>query len=74
MFSSRKLRLPSRYPELERALGADAFDPERRRGVLVTSPFEVDGRRLRRIGVLLAGTSRAEVDEMDRRLRERFEK
>ena len=74
LFSSRKLRLPTDYLELEAALGGEAFDVTSRRGVLVTSPFDVAGKRLRRVGVLLAGDSRAEVEEMDRRLRERFEK
>ncbi len=74
LFASRKLRLPTDYIELEAALGGDAFDATSRRGILVTSPFDVAGKRLRRFGVLLAGDSRPEVDEMDRRLRERFEK
>jgi hypothetical protein len=74
LFAARKLRLPSDYPELEKALGSDAFDAGERRGILVTSPFQVAGRRTRRLGVLLAGFSRAEVEEMDRRLRGRFEK
>jgi len=74
LFASRKLRLPSDYLELEKALGGDAFDAGTRRGILVTSPFDVAGKRLRRFGVLLAAESRAEVEEMDLRLRERFEK
>jgi hypothetical protein len=74
LFATRKLRLPSDYLELETALGGDAFNATNRRGILVTSPSEVAGRRLRRVGVLLAGDSRAEVDAMDRSLRERFEK
>ena len=74
LFASRKLRLPSDYLELEAALGGDAFDAVNRRGILITSPFDVAGKRLRRFGVLLAADSRAEVEAMDRRLRERFEK
>jgi hypothetical protein len=74
LFSARKLRLPPDYGELERALGGDAFDRQSRRGVLVTSPFEIGGSHLRRIGVLLSATSREAVDELDRRLRGRFEK
>jgi hypothetical protein len=74
LFATRKLRLPSDYLELETALGDDAFDATNRRGILVTSPFQIAGQRLRRVGVLLAGESRAEVEAMDRRLRERFEK
>ena len=74
LFAARKLHLPSDYPELEEALGGDAFDAGTRRGVLVTSPFGVDGKKFRRFGVLLAGDTRAEVEKMDRKLRERFEK
>jgi hypothetical protein len=74
LFAARKLRLPPDFLELEMALGGDAFDAGSRRGILVTSPSQVAGRSLRRVGVLLAGDSRAEVEEMDRRLRERFEK
>jgi hypothetical protein len=74
LFAARKLRLPSEYRRLEAALGSDAFDPRSRVGVLVTSPFHVGDRKLRRIGVLLAGTTRAEVEELDRRLRERFDR
>jgi hypothetical protein len=74
LFSSRKLRLPTDYGELERALGADAFDRRSRCGVLITSPFEIGGSRLRRIGVLLSATNRSAVDELDRRLRGRFER
>jgi hypothetical protein len=74
LFASRKLHLPSDYGELEQALGADAFDSASRLGVLVTSPFEVAGKKLRRIGVLLSATTRSEVEELDRKLRERFER
>lgn len=74
LFASRKLRLPSDYLDLETALGGDAFDAVNRRGILITSPFDVAGKKLRRFGVLLAADSRAEVEAMDRRLRERFEK
>jgi hypothetical protein len=74
LFATRKLRLPPDYRELETALGSDAFDAKRRRGALVTSPFQIAGQRLRRVGVLLAGDSREEIDAMDRSLRERFEK
>jgi hypothetical protein len=74
LFAARKLRLPPGLLELETALGGDAFDAGRRRGILVTSPSRVAGRKLRRMGVLLAGDSRDEVEEMDRRFRGRFEK
>jgi hypothetical protein len=74
LFASRKLRLPSDYSELEAALGRDAFDGGERRGVMITSPFRVAGKRARRVGVLLVGNSRAEVEDMDRKLRGAFEK
>ncbi len=74
LFAARKLNLPTNYLELETALGGDAFDAANRRGALVTSPFQVAGKRLRRVGVLLVGDSRAEIDEVDLRFRERFER
>jgi hypothetical protein len=74
LFSTRKLRLPESFAAFEAALGGDAFDPRTRCGVLVTSPMEVEGRLLRRLGVLLAGEDRESVDVLDRRFRERFEK
>jgi hypothetical protein len=74
LFATRKLRLPTDFRQIEAVLGDDAFDPSRRRGVLVTSPLAVAGRPLRRVGVLLAGGSRAEVMAMDCRLRVRFER
>ena len=75
-FSARKLRLPADYRELEEALGAEAFDPDARRGVLLTSPLRLGdgGRRPGRFGVLMAGASRKEVEGMERRLRDRFER
>jgi hypothetical protein len=74
LFAARKLCLPSDYLELERALGKDAFTARERRGVVITSPFQVAGRKCRRFGVLISGASRAEVEAMDRWLRGRFEK
>jgi hypothetical protein len=74
LFSTRKLRLPRSFTELEKALGADAFNPKTRCGVLITSPMEVEGRLPRRLGVLLAGDDRGAVDILDRRFREYFEK
>lgn len=73
LFSTRKLRLPQRYPELARALGDRAFDASTQRGVLLTSPLRSDGRRRLRVGVLLAGETRAEVEQLDRWLRGTFE-
>jgi hypothetical protein len=74
LFAARKLRLPSDYREFEKALGGDAFDAAERRGIVVTSPFQVGDRRSRRLGVLISGSSRAEVEEMDWRLRGCFER
>ncbi len=74
LFSTRKLRLPGSFAELEKALGGDAFDPRTRCGVLITSPMEMEGRLPRRLGVLLAGEDRSAVDALDRRFREFFEK
>jgi hypothetical protein len=74
LFAARKLRLPRDYVELEQALGDNAYSAGERRGIVVTSPFAVGGRALRRFGVLLSGSDRAEVEEMDRELRGRFER
>jgi hypothetical protein len=74
LFSRRKLDLPDSYPEIARALGADAFDPNHRQGVLLTSPLSVNGRRMRRLGVVLADRDRRSVNLLDQRFRERFER
>jgi len=74
LFSSRKLRLPRSYDAFARILGADAFEFEGRRGTLFTSPLEMAGRRLLRVSVLFAGTSRAEVEGLESRFRELFER
>jgi len=74
LFSTRKLRLPESYAELAKAFGDRTFDASRHRGVLVTSPLHSGGRRRLRVGVLLAGKTRAEVEDLDRWLRGRFEK
>jgi hypothetical protein len=74
LFSSRKLRLPMDYDGFARALGTDAFEPDTRCGVLLTSPFEMAGRRLLRTGVLFAGSSRGQVESLESRFREIFER
>jgi len=74
LFSSRKLRLPTSYDEFARILGVDAFELERRRGTLLTSPLEMAGRRLLRVSVLFAGASREEVEGLESRFRELFER
>jgi hypothetical protein len=77
-FTPRKLRLPQTYHELARALGRDAFDPDRRHGVLLTSPLRLADasgtwRLPGKLGVLMAGPDRHAVLGMEQRLRERFE-
>jgi len=74
LFSSRKFRLPSSHHELARGLGEDAYDATARRGIVVTSPLENAGRRLLRVGALFAGASREEVEGLEGRFRELFEK
>jgi hypothetical protein len=74
LFAARKLGLPRDYVELEEALGRDAFSLNDRCGVVVTSPFTAGETRLRRFGVLISARSREEVDEMDRLVRDRFER
>jgi hypothetical protein len=77
-FSRRKLRLPDDSGELAAALGAEAFDPDRRRGTLLSSPLLLDNgghaRRPHKLGVLFAGASRERVFGLERRFRERFER
>lgn len=75
-YSRRKLDLGDSYPEVEGRFGPDAFDPDRRRGVLITAPLWLGPHRRTpaKIAVLLVGRGRAEVLRMDRRLREVFEK
>jgi hypothetical protein len=74
LFSTRRLRLPESSAAVEKALGGDAFDPDTRCGVLISSPMVVEDRPPRRLGVLLAGRDRETVDALDRRFRECFEK
>ncbi len=78
LFSTRKVRVPEDHEELCRALGEDAFDTNRCRGVLLTSPPRLghgDGRRLPlRIGVLLAAAERASVLALEQGFRDRFER
>jgi hypothetical protein len=74
LFSTRKLRLPRDFEVFARVLGKDAFQPNARCGTLLTSPIEIGGRRLLRVGVLFAGASREEVDGLESRFRELWEK
>jgi hypothetical protein len=77
-FSPRKLRLPQSCNELAAALGRDAYDPDRRHGVLLTSPLRLRDdsgawRLPTKLAVLMAGPDRQAVLGMEQRLRERFE-
>lgn len=75
-FTRRKLRLPEGYPEIERALGDDAFDAGRGTGVLITAPLWLgaDRRSPAKAAVLILGHDRNEVIALDDRIRARFEK
>jgi hypothetical protein len=77
-FTRRKLRLPEGPGEMEEALGDDAFDSVRMRGILVTSPLWVAQRGRRRyphkLGVLFVGSTRDEVTALECRFREFFER
>lgn len=77
LFSSRKLSLPDRSDDVVRALGGDAFDPDTRTGVVVTSPLWIDRkgtpRRPQRIGVLFAASTADATRRLERRFREIFE-
>jgi hypothetical protein len=75
-YSRRKLLLPASYDELERHLGEAAWDPARRRGVLITAPLWLgrDRRSPAKIAALLVGRNRNEVLAMDRRVRSRLER
>lgn len=74
-FNRRKLRLPAGYGAVQEALKTDAFDPDRRRGVLLTSPLSLGPGQPRplKLGMILAGQDRSEVLEMERRVRNTFE-
>lgn len=74
-YTRRKIRLPENYRDLERALGDDAYDPDRRRGVLVTAPLWLGQTRRRpaKAALLFLAADRDEVLALDRRFRERFE-
>jgi hypothetical protein len=77
-FTRRRLHLPETHHELEEAIGMDRFDPDRRRGVLVTSPmWVIDGGRrspLHKLGVLFVADTRNGVLAQERRFRERFDR
>ena len=51
----RKLRLPSEYAEFDSRLGAHAFHPETRTGILAVSPLSLpEGNRPKRVGFLFS--------------------
>lgn len=76
LLSTRRMSRFDTLGELVAALGEDAFDPARRRGVLPTSPLwlERDGNRRRagRVALLLLAGGREEVLAMDDRVRARL--
>ena len=69
-FARRKLAIDG-YEELVQRLGALRFDG--RRGVLVTSPLHGASGRPRKTSVLFAGSTRAEVDQLEADFRARCE-
>jgi len=75
-FTRRKLRLPESYPEIERALGENAFHAGRGTGVLITAPLWLGAERRppAKAAMLLLGRDRDEVIALDRGLRRRFER
>lgn len=74
-YTRRKIRLPENYVDLEHALGDDAYDPSRRRGVLVTAPLWLgqERRRPAKAALLFLAADPDEALALDRRFRERFE-
>ena len=69
----RKLRLPADYAALDAALGPDAFDPSRGRGILAVSPIRLeegprrgpeDSLRPRRVGFALIAPDEAGLAEL----------
>jgi len=78
LFSRRKLQIPGDHDAVDARLGADAFDPAARRGVLLTSCLELGEGRGRvavdRIGVAFVAGDREGVKALELRFRERFER
>lgn len=70
-FTCRKLQLPASYDALLKTVGEDAFDPDRGRGAMLTSPLwlgeEQQRRRPHKLGVLFAGRSLAEAMAVEAR-------
>ncbi len=75
-YSRRKLDLPDSYEAILRRLGSDAFDRNRRAGVLITAPLWLGPRRRApaKAAALLLGRNRDEVLALDRRVRCRLER
>jgi hypothetical protein len=72
LLSCRKLSLPASYAAFESELGDAAFDPDTRCGVLLTSPLAIEGRRPKRLGVVLSGRDRDSVGALGRWFARRF--
>jgi hypothetical protein len=75
-FSRRRLTLPDTFAELVAALGERRYDPSRRSGILLASPLEMGNEanrwRTSKLAVVIVGTDREAVFEMDDWFRERF--
>jgi hypothetical protein len=77
-FNTRKLRLPDDRSEMSSLLGDAAWRPQQRRGALLTSPPRLHRagrpRRAVKTSMLLAGSSRREVLDLEGRVREILER
>jgi hypothetical protein len=75
-YTRRKIVLPDSYDELDCALGGDAYDPSRRRGVLVTAPLWLGNQRrsAAKAAVFFLGDDPDDARALDARFRRRFER
>jgi hypothetical protein len=76
-FNRRKLGLPGSLKQLVNELETRHYDRSTRRGILVASPLELrlDSEVVQpgKLALILVGTSRQEVFELERWFRTRFE-
>ncbi len=77
-FNARKFNLSDSYQGFDLALADDAFDPARRRGLLLTSALWLGEDQTRRqptkLGVAMVTDTAEQALAMDRRFRDRFER
>ena len=77
-YATRRMRRFDSLAELIDTLAPDAYDPERCRGALPTSPLWLEGqgrrRRAVKLGMLLLAGSTDEALTLDARVRERLER